>query len=73
MSCISGADQGKRDPNLSTVNKLCSALNVPTSIFMFLASDVSEMEGISSELAKQLSFTALQLMEADSDSSKLPT
>jgi hypothetical protein len=34
---------------------------------MFLASDLSEKEGISEELAAKLSHTALSLMEADAE------
>lgn len=64
VSYLTLLEQGKRDPNISTINKLCDAFNIPASIFMFLASDTSELEGISNELAAQLSLTALQLIEA---------
>lgn len=67
ISYLSLLEQGKRDPNLTTVNKLCNALNIPESIFMFLASDVNELNGISTELAEKLSLTALQLMEANTN------
>ncbi len=72
VSYISLLEQGKRDPNVTTINKICNALNIPASIFMFLASDVNELNGISSELAEKLSLTALQLIEADSDDETLP-
>ncbi len=62
ISYLSLLEQGKRDPNLSTIQQLCSALNIPASIFMFLASDKNELNGISNELAEKLSFTALQLI-----------
>jgi len=65
ISYLSLLEQGKRDPNLSTINKLCIALNIPASIFMFLASDVNELNGISKELAEKISLTALQMMAAD--------
>ena len=65
ISYLSLLEQGKRDPNLSTINKLCIALNIPASIFMFLASDVNELDGISKELAEKISLTAFQLMAAD--------
>jgi transcriptional regulator with XRE-family HTH domain len=67
ISYLSLLEQGKRDPNLTTINKLCIALNIPASIFMFLASDVNELDGISTELAEKLSLTALQLMEVDAN------
>lgn len=72
VSYISLLEQGKRDPNLSTVNKICSALNIPVSIFMFLAADSNELNGISNELAEKLSLTALQLIEADAIETTLP-
>jgi len=65
ISYLSLLEQGKRDPNISTVNDLCKALNIPASIFMFLASDSNELNGISQELAEKISLTALQLIEAD--------
>jgi transcriptional regulator with XRE-family HTH domain len=66
VSYLTLLEQGKRDPNLSVIEKLCSALNIPSTIFMFLASDINELNGISTELAEKLSFTALQLIEEDS-------
>lgn len=71
VSYLSLLEQGKRDPNLSTIDKLCKALNIPSSIFMFLASDVNELNGISKELAEKLSLTALQLMEADANETNI--
>ena len=53
ISYLSLLEQGKRDPNLSTIDKLCVALSIPASIFMFLASDVNELDGISKELAEK--------------------
>jgi transcriptional regulator with XRE-family HTH domain len=73
VSYLSLLEQGKRDPNLSTINNLCIALNIPASIFMFLASDVNELGGISKELAEKISLTALQLMEADVEETNIPS
>ncbi len=72
ISYLSLLEQGKRDPNLTTVNKLCIALNIPASIFMFLASDVNELNGISTELAEKLSLTALQLIDANTNETDVP-
>jgi transcriptional regulator with XRE-family HTH domain len=66
ISYLTLLEQGKRDPNLSTVNQICKALSVPTSIFMFLASDSEDRDGISNELSEKLAYTALSLMEQDS-------
>ena len=73
ISYLSLLEKDKRDPNLSTIEKICAALNIPVSIFIFLASNKNDLKGISDELAKQLSLTALQLMEADSANANLST
>jgi transcriptional regulator with XRE-family HTH domain len=73
ISYLTLLEQGKRDPNISTINQLCVALNIPASIFMFLASDVNELNGIIKELSEKISLTALQLMEADVDEANLPS
>ncbi|APD92217.1 transcriptional regulator (plasmid) [Alteromonas mediterranea] len=67
ISYLTLLEQGKRDPNLSTINQICKAMNIPTSIFMFLASEASDRDGISNELAEKLSHTALSLMEPESE------
>ena len=69
VSYLTLLEQGKRDPNLSTVNQICKGMNVPVSVFMFLASDASDKEGISNELAEKLSHTALSLIEPENGSS----
>ena len=71
VSYLSLLEQGKRDPVLSTIDSICKALNIPSSIFMFLASDVNELNGISTELAEKLSLTALQLMKADANETNI--
>lgn len=71
ISYLSLLEQGKRDPNLSTIDKICVALSIPASIFMFLASDVNDLDGISKELAEKISLTALQLMSSDVNASDI--
>lgn len=69
ISYLTLLEQGKRDPNLSTIEKICGSLNIPISIFIFLACDKNEIDNISHELAKMLSLTALQLIESCPDDS----
>lgn len=69
ISYLTLLEQDKRDPNLSTIEKICDALNIPISIFIFLAFDKNEIDGINHELAKLLSLTALQLIESCSNDS----
>jgi len=64
VSYLSLLERGKRDPNLSTVEKISTALKVPVSILMFLAADSNELSDISPQLAEKLSYTALKLIEA---------
>ena len=60
-------EQGKRDPNLSTLEKICQALQIPSTILMFLASDTEDRLGMSSELAEKLSVLALSLIKEDNN------
>lgn len=64
VSYLSLLERGKRDPNLSTVEKISTALKVPVSILMFLAADSNELSDINPQLAEKLSYTALKLIEA---------
>lgn len=63
-SYLSLLEQGKRDPNLSTIQDIATALDVPISILMFLATDKDELNGIPDDLAEKLSFTVLKLISA---------
>src|SRR5258706_11930144 len=62
VSYLSLLERNKRDPNLSTVEKISEALEVPISILLFLAADRDEITEISPELAEKLSLTALKLI-----------
>ncbi|WP_386691966.1 hypothetical protein O1Q79_01874 [Lonepinella sp. MS14434] len=62
VSYITLLEQGKRDPNLSTIEKICTALNIPTSILMFLATDAHERDELSTELSEKLSYLAWSLI-----------
>jgi len=66
-SYLSLIEQGKRDPNMSTVEKITEALNIPFSILVFLATEKDDLANINPSLAEKLSLTALKLME-DSNS-----
>ncbi len=66
-SYISLLENNKRDPSLSKVEKIAEGLGVPMSILLFLATDKSEFESISSELAEKLSLLTLKLIEKSSN------
>lgn len=67
ISYLTLLEQGKREPNLATINNICKALQIPPSILIFLASNPAEQEGLSLELAEKLSHLALSLMEKKPD------
>ena len=62
-SYISLLEQGKRDPNLSKLEKIAKSLKIPLSVLLFLGTDKKEIESISPELAEKLSLTTLKLIE----------
>ena len=66
VSYLSLLERSKRDPNFSTVQNIASALNIPVSILIFLATDRDEFRDLSQELVEKLSYTALGLMEESS-------
>jgi transcriptional regulator with XRE-family HTH domain len=69
VSYLSLIEQGKRDPNFSTVQQIAVGLNVPVSILAFLAADQGEVDDISPELAEKLSHMALKLIGASANGS----
>lgn len=62
ISYLTLLEQGKRDPNLSTIEKICNALNIPLTVLIFLAAENHENTAISAELSEKLSHLALSLM-----------
>lgn len=64
QSYLSMIETNKRDPSLSTVEKLAGALDVPTPILLFLAAEEDELEGLDAETTRRLSAAALAVMRA---------
>lgn len=62
VSYLTLLEQEKRDPNLSTIDKICQALKIPLTILIFLAADSNEKKELSPELSEKLSFLALSLI-----------
>lgn len=72
VSYVSLLEQNKRkDPTLSTIQKISEALNVPSGILFFLAADQIELAGLPAELQEKLSFAALRLLDERSTESTL--
>lgn len=71
VSYLSLLEKDKRDPSFSKVGAISSALGVPFSILLFLATDKKEIESVSPELAEKLSLLSLKLMEEGSNEKNL--
>lgn len=62
VSYLSLLEKNKRDPSLSTVQKIADGLKIPSSILFFLAAERTELVGLDDELAKNLALSALTLI-----------
>jgi transcriptional regulator with XRE-family HTH domain len=63
-SYLSMIESGKREPTLSSIEKIASAMGVPTPILLFLAADSREIKGIDPETRRRLSAAVLDVMRA---------
>jgi transcriptional regulator with XRE-family HTH domain len=66
VSYLSMLENSKRDPTISTVEKIANALGVPIEILFFLGAEQGELAGIDRDLAGQLALTALGLLNEKS-------
>lgn len=62
VSYLSMLERGRRDPPLSTLKKVASALVMPLEILFFLGAEDGELGHLNRELAGQLAITALELL-----------
>lgn len=62
VSYLSMLENNKRDPTLSTLTNIASALNIPVSIIFFLAAEAGDLQGINKGLQGELARTALELL-----------
>ena len=62
QSYLSMIERNKRDPSLSTTEKLAEALGIATPILLFLAADADELTGLDHDTARRLSDAALAVM-----------
>lgn len=63
VSYISLLENNKRDPNLSKVESISDALNIPLSLLLFLSEEKEKIESLSPELAEKLSLLTLKMIE----------
>lgn len=72
VSYLSLLERSKRDPPVSTIKRIAVALGVPVEILFFLGAESGELTGLNKELAGQLAFAALELLnEPDSPQANL--
>lgn len=62
VSYLSLLERSKRDPALSTVEGIAKALELPIELLFFLGAEGDELGAMNKELAGQLAFTALELL-----------
>ncbi len=62
VSYLSLLERGRRDPPLSTINLIATALAMPVEILFFLGAEEGELGNLNRELAGQLAITALELL-----------
>lgn len=62
VSYLSLLERSRRDPPLSTLQRLASALGMPLEILFFLGAESSDLSGLNKELAGQLAYAALELL-----------
>ena len=62
VSYLSLLERSKRDPPLSTLRQVANALRMPIEILFFLGVESGELAGLNRELAGQLAYAALELL-----------
>lgn len=61
-SYLSLLERDKRDPPLSTLTRIAAALRVPLELLLFLGAEGGELGSLDRELAGQLAYTVLELL-----------
>lgn len=62
QSYLSMLESGKREPTLSTIEKVANGLGIPTPIVLFLAANKGELEGLDAETTRRLSAAVLDVV-----------
>ena len=64
QSYLSMIESGKREPTLSSIEKISESLGVPTTILLFLAAEKGELKGLDAETTRRLSAAVLDVVRA---------
>lgn len=62
VSYLSLLERERRDPPISTIKAIASALAMPVEILFFLGAEEGELGSLNRDLAGQLAITALELL-----------
>lgn len=62
VSYLSLLEREKRDPPLSTLRRIASALRIPLELLLFLGAEGGELGSLNRDLAGQLAYTVLELL-----------
>lgn len=62
VSYLSLLERGRRDPPLSTLQRIAAGLAMPIEILFFLGAEDGELGQLNRDLAGQLAITALELL-----------
>lgn len=62
VSYLSLLERSRRDPPLSTLQRIAAGLHVPLEILFFLGAERNELSGLNKDLAGQLATMALELL-----------
>lgn len=65
-SYISLLERNERDPPLSTLEKISTALEVPLSVLVFVGTAPAELDSLSPEFSEKLAAATMKLLRAAS-------
>ncbi|MEM8059378.1 helix-turn-helix transcriptional regulator [Morganella morganii subsp. sibonii] len=65
-SYLSRIANNERIPNLETLEKICTALQIPLSVFIFISNN--DIDNISSPLKEKINNIFLELLDDNNDS-----
>lgn len=71
VSYLSQLEKGRRDSTIKTIEKIAIALEIPSSILFFIASDHSELAPLDQSLAEKLSYAIFALLKEKKDAPSL--
>lgn len=72
LSYLSLIERNKRDPSLSSLEKISSVFDLPPSILIFLSSNMDQHQGTQAQIAEQMMLIVEDLFQDDERFPALP-